>query len=241
MTLIIVDCEAWGMSPGKGMLTSFGAVERKTRASFHGVIYDVTPDPANPAKSLKPDVEKDLVEPSDEVFTRFGVWLSQFPKPVKFVSDNPAYDFQWINDGFDHALGYNPFGHSARRIGDFHAGLLSDFFASSREWKELRITPHDHNPVNDAMGNVEALDALMLMANMQKRVAAQQRMLLDAVAKFVAAYETVTSVGVNAGTFNRHMHEPAQMAYAALKAIQGAKATAPKPDEGSESTAGGHA
>ena len=35
------------------------------------------------------------------------------------MSDNPAYDFQWINYGFRHALGTNPFGHSGRRISDY--------------------------------------------------------------------------------------------------------------------------
>ena len=44
-----------------------------------------------------------------------------------FVSDNPAYDFQWINYGFHHAIGRNPFGHSGRRISDFYAGLVGRF------------------------------------------------------------------------------------------------------------------
>jgi hypothetical protein len=77
-----------------------------------------------------------------------------------FVSDNPAYDFQWINYGFDATLGRNPFGHSGRRIADFYAGLHRDF-RRTQEWKRLRRTPHDHNPVNDAMGNVEAFSALL--------------------------------------------------------------------------------
>jgi hypothetical protein len=80
--------------------------------------------------------------------------------PCIFVSDNPAFDFQWINYGFQHALGRNPFGHSARRISDFYAGLVGDF-SNSQSWKRLRITRHDHNPVHDAMGNVEAFERLL--------------------------------------------------------------------------------
>jgi hypothetical protein len=76
------------------------------------------------------------------------------------VSDNPAYDWQWINYGFDKHLGFNPFGHSARRISDFYAGLRGDW-DNTQGWKRLRVTPHDHNPVNDAMGNVEAFERLM--------------------------------------------------------------------------------
>jgi hypothetical protein len=75
------------------------------------------------------------------------------------VSDNPAYDFPWINYGFHSTLGENPFGHSARRIGDYYAGLIGDFY-TPQNWKYLRKTPHDHNPVNDAMGNVEAFALL---------------------------------------------------------------------------------
>jgi hypothetical protein len=54
----------------------------------------------------------------------------------------------------------NPFGHSARRIGDFYAGLLGDF-QSTQKWKRLRRTKHDHHPVHDALGNAEALIRLL--------------------------------------------------------------------------------
>jgi hypothetical protein len=55
--------------------------------------------------------------------------------------------------------GDNPFGHSGRRIGDYHAGLAGDF-RRAQDWKRFRVTPHDHNPVNDAMGNVEAFETI---------------------------------------------------------------------------------
>lgn len=71
-----------------------------------------------------------------------------------------AFDWQWINDGFWKTIGRNPFGHSARRIGDFYAGLVGDFNNAS-SWKKFRITPHDHNPVHDAMGNLEAFERLL--------------------------------------------------------------------------------
>lgn len=94
---------------------------------------------------------------SKTVFERFAVWLSDNVRgrPV-FVSDNPAFDWQWINYYFWKHLGYNPFGHSARRIGDFYAGLKGDFHAT-QAWKKLRVTKHTHDPVDDARGNAEAL------------------------------------------------------------------------------------
>lgn len=137
MSLIFVDCEGEGLSPASGKMTEFGAVEFKTRKTFYG------PDD------------------SEQTFQDFTEWLKQFRdgRPV-FVSDNPAYDWQWINYGFDKYLKYNPFGHSARRISDFYAGLKNDFY-DSQGWKQLRVTKHDHNPVHDAMGNAEAFKRLL--------------------------------------------------------------------------------
>lgn len=38
-------------------------------------------------------------------------------------------------------------------------------FGNTQKWKRYRVTPHDHNPVHDAMGNAEALAKLLEMAN----------------------------------------------------------------------------
>jgi hypothetical protein len=97
------------------------------------------------------------------VFEDFGKWIEEVVansgRPT-FVSDNPAFDWQWINHGFWEHLGKNPFGHSARRIGDFYAGLVGDWKQQST-WKSLRQTRHDHNPVNDVLGNVEAVERML--------------------------------------------------------------------------------
>jgi hypothetical protein len=74
-------------------------------------------------------------------------------RPV-FIADNPAFDWQWINYYFHYFIGKNPFGYSARRIGDLYCGMKMN---TSERWKQLRKTKHDHNPVNDAMGNAEVL------------------------------------------------------------------------------------
>lgn len=156
---IFVDCEAFGACPALGTLTEFGAVCYADRSTFHGVLAKSEPDPANPACPLpvRPPTQEKLVE----VFTAFEAWLNAKVKSrPSFISDNPAYDFQWINDGFWRALGRNPFGHSGRRISDYYAGLCGDF-GRTQDWKSLRVTPHDHNPVNDAMGNVEAFERIL--------------------------------------------------------------------------------
>jgi hypothetical protein len=92
-----------------------------------------------------------------EVMTRFESWLTKHSRgrPV-FVSDNLAFDWQFINYYFHRFLGRNPFGYSGRRIGDLYAGLVRDASKAS-EWKQLRATVHSHHPVDDAKGNAEAL------------------------------------------------------------------------------------
>lgn len=137
-TYIFVDVEGHGPAPTLNDETKFefGAVSYPSRQSFHG--QGATAD----------------------TFNKFGEWLSQFSERKIFVSDNPAYDWQFINYYFHKFTGGNPFGHSARRISDFYAGLKNDW-EETQDWKSLRITKHDHNPVHDALGNLEAFDRLI--------------------------------------------------------------------------------
>jgi hypothetical protein len=152
-----VDCEVTGPCPGKGELTEVGAVDFASRQTFHGVLFESRPNLDNPAHS---EITGQCFDPV-RVFTDFEQWLLSVTNGrCIIVSDNPEYDFQWINDGFHHAIGRNPFGHSGRRISDFYAGLMGDF-SNSQGWKRLRLTPHNHNPVDDAMGNVEAFARLL--------------------------------------------------------------------------------
>lgn len=157
---IFVDVEARGRSPVNGTMTEFGAVT-ESRATFHGRLYESTPDPDIPAIPVVGDrIATDL-----EVANKFAAWLRTVSggKRIIFVSDNPAYDYMWIAGMFDRADMDNPFGHSGRRIADFWAGMNRDW-SQTQKWKKFRVTPHDHNPVNDAMGNVEAFHTLMDMA-----------------------------------------------------------------------------
>lgn len=148
--LIFMDCEASGPCIGKGNLTEFGAVAYSSMKTFYG---DLRPSFILPATS---GAKFDRVMQMD-IFYQFDAWLKEVCKGFQpiFVSDNPAFDFPWINYHFHHLLGRNPFGWSARRIGDYYAGLTNNWRNASK-WKKLRITKHTHNPVDDAMGNVEA-------------------------------------------------------------------------------------
>lgn len=156
--LIFVDCEARGRSAANGTMTEFGAVDFDSKKSFHGILFEGSPDPENPAIPIVGDrVTSDLA-----AATAFKAWLDEVSGGARviFVSDNPAYDWQWIAAMFDRADMDNPFGHSARRISDFYAGIRGDF-RKTQGWKHWRKTEHDHNPVNDAMGNVEAFEKMV--------------------------------------------------------------------------------
>lgn len=162
---VFVDVEARGVSPIHGTMTEFGAVHEKSLRTFHGVLFEGSPDPENPAI---PIVGKQIATDL-EVATAFIAWLKEVgggERPV-FVSDNPAYDWQWISAMFDKAMHPNPFGHSARRLSDFYAGLMNDW-GNTQGWKRFRKTTHDHNPVNDSMGNVEAFQKLKEIAKRQR-------------------------------------------------------------------------
>lgn len=163
--LVFIDCEATGKCPSMGKLTEFGAVAYPSRETFHGVLIEKEWSKEDP--SIRIPTGKVFDE--KEVFLNFEKWLSEFvgDRP-KFVSDNPAFDWQWINDGFHRTLGRNPFGYSARRIGDFYAGLVGDFTDAS-SWKRLRVTKHDHHPVHDALGNLEAFERLLNGERPKKR------------------------------------------------------------------------
>lgn len=77
-------------------------------------------------------------------------------------SDNPAFDWQFINAYLWMFYGENPLGFSMRRIGDFYAGRVDDVYAASK-WKKLRDTKHTHNALDDARGNAEALRKVMAL------------------------------------------------------------------------------
>jgi hypothetical protein len=85
----------------------------------------------------------------------FAEWLrSKCDQRVVFVSDNSGFDWQFINWYFHHFTGSNPFGHSSMNLGSLYKGIVRDTF---QNFKHLRRTAHTHNPVDDAVGNAEAL------------------------------------------------------------------------------------
>lgn len=167
MSFFVVDVEADGPCPGLYSMVSFGAVlvEPGLSRTFMRTTAPITEQyvPEALAVSGHSRAEHEQFGDPATAMIEFAEWLGANSKgrPV-FVSDNPAFDWQWINYYFHCYTGANPFGFSARRIGDIYAGMQKNAFASN-DWKRLRRTRHTHNPVDDAMGNAEALLAMQQM------------------------------------------------------------------------------
>ncbi len=165
MSLYVVDVEADGPIPSRYSMVSVGAVrvEPGLGRTFRGrtrPISDAWLPEALAISGVSREEHLGYDEPAP-VMEAFERWILETTRgrPI-FFSDNLAFDWQFVNWYFHAYLGRNPFGWSGRRIGDLYCGLVKDAHA---QWKHLRTTPHDHDPVNDAKGNAEALLALVDM------------------------------------------------------------------------------
>ena len=161
MSYVIVDVESDGPIPAEFSMVCFGAVifDELLNQTFYGRTRPVSerfiPE-ALAVSGFSREQHLGFDEPKS-VMESFAGWLEKQSKGrAIFVSDNPAFDRQFINYYFHRFLGRNPFGFSARRIGDLYSGLVRDASKAS-EWKQYRVTTHSHNPVDDAKGNAEAL------------------------------------------------------------------------------------
>ena len=161
MSLFVVDVEADGPAPGLYSMVSLGCVridrdlKTRFRADFAPISGQWLPD-ALAVSGVSRETQLGFPDPKLGM-DAFAMFLKDASRgrPV-FVSDNPAFDGSFANYYFHAFCGQNPFGFSARRIGDFYAGLEKDFSAASK-WKHLRRTVHSHDPLDDAVGNAEAL------------------------------------------------------------------------------------
>ena len=157
--LVVVDLETDGNLLGTNSMVCFGAVivEDGLKRTFYGKTRPIS-DIYNPealAVSGFSREEHETFDDPKEVMELFEKWLKENinGKPT-LISDNNGFDASWINWYFIKYLGKNPFGWSSRRMTDLICGYENNLYF---KWKWMRDTVHDHNPVNDAMGNAEVL------------------------------------------------------------------------------------
>jgi hypothetical protein len=159
MSFVMVDIEADGPIPGDFSMVCFGAVivEPGLGRTFYGRTKPISEKYIPEALAVSGFSRNECFEFDDpkDVMERFAVWIESESKDrPKFVSDNNGFDWQFMNWYFHHFIGRNPFGHSSTNLGSLYKGLQKDMFVN---FKHLRKTKHTHNPVDDALGNAEAL------------------------------------------------------------------------------------
>ncbi len=159
MSYIMVDVEADGPIPGDYSMICFGAVlvEPSLEKSFYGKLKPIS-DKWIPEALLVSGFSREQTLEFDHpetVMRTFEEWIEECSSDRHmFISDNNGFDWQFINWYFHHFLGRNPFGHSSTNLGSLYKGIVRNTFEN---FKHLRKTKHTHDPVDDAMGNAEAL------------------------------------------------------------------------------------
>lgn len=167
---IMIDVEATGAHPGQFSLLQIGAVVLSGGNEFFTTVRPVR------GKIFDPNAMKSIGLTEDDVadygwpgpsMDAFDIWLRAISADNGGVrltawSDNPAFDWQFINCYFHQYLDGNRLGFSMRRIGDLWAGHTGNP-RDHTGWKKLRDTKHNHNALDDARGNAEALNKILDM------------------------------------------------------------------------------
>src|SRR5579859_5593874 len=116
MSYIVIDVEADGQIPHKYSMVCFGAVvvEPSLAKTFYGQVKPISGEwipEALAVSGFTREQHEGFAEPA-VVMQDFAAWQEQNCKgrPV-FISDNLAFDWQWINYYFHYFIGRNPFGH----------------------------------------------------------------------------------------------------------------------------------
>jgi DNA polymerase III alpha subunit (gram-positive type) len=172
MSYIMVDVEADGPIPGDYSMISFGAVlvNQGLTQTFYGQLQPISEKWIPEALAVSGHSREQTLgfDNPKQVMQRFADWLRNVSKgQPRFIADNNGFDWQFINWYFHHFIGVNPFGFSSTNLGSLYKGLEADMFAN---FKHLRRTKHDHNPVNDAKGNAEALLTLIQRYDLKIRL-----------------------------------------------------------------------
>ncbi len=159
MTYIMVDVETDGPIPADFSMICFGAVivGDSLDKTFYGQLHPMSKKWIPERLQISGFTREQTLQFDDpkEVMDKFHEWIKSNSKDkLMFISDNNGFDWQFINYYFHHFLGENPFGHSSTNLGSLYKGLARDTF---QNFKHLRKTTHTHNPVDDVIGNAEAL------------------------------------------------------------------------------------
>jgi len=162
MSYYVVDIESDGPVIGKNSMVCFAAVkmdeEGRFNASFYGQTSPISKEFEDEALAISgfSREEHEKFPKPEKTIVDYCKWVKKTNtkgRPI-LLSDNNQYDGAWIEW---YCLNYwngRPFGWSSRRIGDLFAGFYNNMYY---RWKKHRKTRHSHDPLDDALGNAEAL------------------------------------------------------------------------------------
>jgi hypothetical protein len=166
----MVDVESDGPVPGDFSMISFGAVvvDKQLDKTFYGKLKPISGKffPEALAVSGHSREETMTFDDPKQVMSDFAKWIDENCKNCRpvFISDNNGFDWMFICWYFHHFIETNPFGHSSQNLGSLYKGIKRNMFET---FKHLRKTKHTHNPVDDAKGNAEALQAIIEQYNLK--------------------------------------------------------------------------
>lgn len=157
---VMVDVETDGPIPGDYSMLSFGAVAFNGYIFHSGIIKPIS-DNFMPEAVQVNKITREMAEQGrdpEEAMLAFRVWLQELGANPLLISDNNGFDAMFIAWYFHHFLGENPFGHSSTNLGSLYKGMVKSV---RKNFKHLRQTRHTHDPLDDAKGNMEALQYMI--------------------------------------------------------------------------------
>lgn len=171
----MIDVESLGPCPGLYPMTEFASVayhrgDEGWPVRFYGKFVFLDAEGRDPGAQRfyegeqQPRVSKvskeevSIIDTPRMVMLAFDQWVKDTNCEGKgrpmFISDNNGFDFQFINYYLWQYVGSNVFGHSSANLGSLYKGAVKDCF---KTFKHLRETQHTHHPLDDCLGNIEAM------------------------------------------------------------------------------------
>ena len=169
MSFFSIDVESDGPEPVNSSMIQLGAVlvdpDRKLNNTFYCELRPHSDNYIQEALDVVGVTRQQTLEyPLPEIgMCDFVNWVvkNNVGKRAMFLSDNAGFDWMFVCSYIHTYTGYtNPFGYSSMSLTSLYKGFVRD---TRKSFKHLRKTKHDHNPVNDAMGNAESLLAMIDM------------------------------------------------------------------------------
>jgi DNA polymerase III alpha subunit (gram-positive type) len=170
MKHIVVDIETNGSNPYNRSMISLGAVEvtdgQITGEEFYAEMRPLWSSYEPEAYAVNGFTHEQALtfEKVETVMPRFLTWLKERQvrgQRLHFVSDNAGFDWMFVCCYLWKFVGENPFGFSPMSLTWYYKGMHGSRSKFQQFRSQVASSSHNHNALQDAMGNAEALVALL--------------------------------------------------------------------------------